>query len=103
MIATRPATELIIAAKEAGKPISLGTSKNQPLKSAGPANGYCEWELAQPEVSKLVDNNYSINVGGKLVSSSGKGKKFFAEKDVFLSNRLNTVIKRTRTSALSTT
>jgi outer membrane protein OmpA-like peptidoglycan-associated protein len=91
-----------IPQKEALRPILLGTSKNQQVKSAGAANGYCEWELAPPEVSRLVDNTYSINVGGKLVASSGKGKKFFAGKDVFLSNRLNTIIKRTRTSALGT-
>jgi outer membrane protein OmpA-like peptidoglycan-associated protein len=82
--------------------LTLVTSKNQNLISTKPLNGVCEWTLNQSSLASLVDNNYTTNIGGKLVSSSAKEKKFFSFKTVYLSNKMNTVIKQTRTNKLGT-
>lgn len=81
---------------------TLVTSKNNLVSTIKPENGICTWNLTNEEVSYLVDDNYSINIGGKFIQSSVKEKKFFANKTVYLCNRLNTVIKKTTTNVLGT-
>jgi outer membrane protein OmpA-like peptidoglycan-associated protein len=81
---------------------TLASSKNITIASCKPTSGHCEWVLNSTETGKLTDNNFTTNIGGKLVSSSSKEKKFFAKKDVYLSNRFNTVIKKTTTNLIGT-
>jgi len=81
---------------------TLVTSKNNLVATTKAENGICTWTLTPEESSYLVDDNYSINIGGKLIVSSARQKKFFANKTVYLSNRLNTVIKKTTTNVLGT-
>ncbi len=62
------------------------------------ANNKAEWILSATDRAKLVDNAYTSNLGGKLVHVS-KGKKvFLANKNVYLCNKRNTVIKKTKTN-----
>lgn len=62
-------------------------------------NNKAEWLLSPSDKVKLVDNAYTSNIGGKLVHVS-KGKKvFMANKNVYLSNKRNTVIKKTKTNS----
>lgn len=62
--------------------VSLIPSKNGSVLNASPKNGTCEWELQPAEIAKLVDNNFTTNIGGKLVSASPK------EKNSLLKRRL---------------
>ncbi|MBL7933022.1 MAG: OmpA family protein [Bacteroidia bacterium] len=63
-------------------------------------NGNSEWTLQQTELMKLNDDYFTSNIGGKLVSSSSKEKKFFAKKDVYLCNKYNTVIQKIQTNLI---
>lgn len=63
-------------------------------------NGTCEWTIEERELSKLRDDYFTSNIGGKLVSSSSKEKKFFAKKDVYLCNKYNTIIQKTQTNLI---
>lgn len=78
--------------------ILYNTPQNHSLKTAC-NNNKAEWLLSSADKVKLVDNAYTSNVGGKLVHVS-KGKKvFLANKNVYLSNKRNTVIKKTKTNS----
>lgn len=59
-----------------------------------------EWTLSNNDRVKLVNNGYTGNIGGKVVHISKTGKSFFANKDIYLSNKRNTVIKKTKTNNL---
>jgi outer membrane protein OmpA-like peptidoglycan-associated protein len=92
-----------IAEHETGtNSLKLYNTKNENISESKPVGDNCEWNLKQEEVTKLIDNNYTSNIGGKLVSSSPKEKKFFANKNVYLSNKMNTVLKKTKTNLLGT-
>ncbi len=93
---------LISEAESGGKPINLLNSNKEIVATQKAAEGSCRWELNDVQFFSLVDNSYSNNVGGKLVASSAKQKKFYADKTVYLSNRLNTVVQQTRSSELGT-
>ena len=67
-----------------------------------PENGGFVWQLEQGDILSLIDNNFTTNIGGKLIASSPKSKKFFANKTVYLTNRLNTILKTTKTNVLGT-
>ncbi|MDI1353570.1 MAG: OmpA family protein [bacterium] len=81
---------------------SLMNSKNRTVSSCRPSNSQCEWTMDDESLKQLIDNNFTTNIGGKLVASSMKEKKFFADKNVYLCNKLNTVIQQTRTNLLGT-
>ena len=82
--------------------LSLMTSKNVSVKSSKPANGSCEWTLSLSEASKLIDNHFTTNIGGKLVAANTKEKKFFAKQEVYLFNEHHTIIKKTTTNLFGT-
>ena len=82
--------------------LNLVTSKNASVMAAKPTNSVCEWEMAPETISKLIDNHFTTNIGGKLVSSSAKEKKFYAKQEVYLFNEYNTVIKKTTTNLFGT-
>lgn len=62
----------------------------------------CRWQLTSSSMDKLLDNNFGTNIGGKLIYSNPREKKFFANKTVYLCNRLNTVVKKTQTNLFGT-
>ncbi len=85
-----------------GNALMLMTSARQKVLASKASNSVCEWSLTQEEFVKLTDNNYATNIGGKLVQASAKEKKFFSNKEVFLSNKHNTIIKKTKTNVMGT-
>jgi len=63
------------------------------------SNNKAEWILTPTDRIKLINNAYTSNIGGKLIHVS-KGKKvFMANKNVYLCNKRNTVIKKTKTNS----
>jgi outer membrane protein OmpA-like peptidoglycan-associated protein len=82
--------------------VTLYNSENKKVISAQGTPMGIETSLKQDEVSALTDNNYSYNIGGKLILSSKTQKKFLANKTVYLSNKRNTVIRKTTTNMLGT-
>lgn len=80
--------------------LGLYNSKKELLVSCKPSGGTCYFDLTNKPLENIVDNAYTTNIGGKLVSTSPKEKKFYANKTVYLSNKLNTVIKTTKTNKL---
>jgi outer membrane protein OmpA-like peptidoglycan-associated protein len=89
-------------AEMAGNALYLLNSKNQQVANSSAAGVKCEWPLGAEQVTSMLDENYTSNIGGKLISSSPKEKKFFANKTVYLANKLNTVLMKTRTNLLGT-
>ena len=85
-----------------GGAVSLASTGNSLIAETKPVANICEWPLIKSQFFNLVDNQYTSNIGGKLVSASSKEKKFYAGKTVYLSNRLNTVVQKTKTSQLGT-
>lgn len=82
--------------------LSLVNSKNAAVLSAKPMNGSCEWALKPEHLEKLVDNHFTTNIGGKLVLTSSKEKKFYAKQEVYLYNEYHTLIKKTTTNLFGT-
>ncbi|MEQ1789501.1 MAG: hypothetical protein ABL857_03560, partial [Rickettsiales bacterium] len=68
----------------------IGFASNNKKYVSTPENGGFVWQLEQGDILNLIDNNFTTNIGGKLIASSPKSKKFFANKTVYLTNRLNT-------------
>lgn len=81
---------------------TLMTARNTLVSTSRTEGRYCTWTLTPEEASYLSDENYNINVGGKLILSSAKKKAFYANKTVYLCNRLNTVVKKTTTNIIGT-
>jgi outer membrane protein OmpA-like peptidoglycan-associated protein len=81
---------------------SLVNTKSKTINSAKPTTGNCIYSLKTEEVLALVDNNYNTNIGGKLILTSAGRKKFMAGKTVYLSNKRNTIVKKTTTNSLGT-
>ena len=81
---------------------TLITSKNKTIASTKSIANFCEWQLSPEDVKNGIDNNYTTNIGGKLVLTSAKQKKFFAKKTIYLSNKRNTIIKKTTSNILGT-
>ena len=77
-------------------------SKNKSVASSKCNNVKCEMNIPAEQAKTLVDNNYTSNIGGKLILASPGSKKFFAGKTVYLSNKRNTIIKKTSTNVLGT-
>jgi outer membrane protein OmpA-like peptidoglycan-associated protein len=63
---------------------------------------HCKWQLTSQNLDKMLDDNFATNIGGKLISSSPREKKFYAEKTVYLSNKMHTVLKKTKTNLFGT-
>lgn len=80
----------------------LLNSKNKSVGVSKCTNGKCDVNIATEQAKTLIDNNYTSSLGGKLIIASPGSKKFFANKTVYLSNKRNTVIKKTTTNVLGT-
>jgi outer membrane protein OmpA-like peptidoglycan-associated protein len=63
-------------------------------------DGMFEWHLTPEIKDRYVSNNFTSNIGGKLVVSSPREKKFLSNKDVYLTNKYNTIVQKTRTNIL---
>ena len=50
-------------------------------------------------IKKLEDDGFTYCIGGKLIQSDASQKQFFANKPVYLSNKRNTIIKKTTTNS----
>jgi outer membrane protein OmpA-like peptidoglycan-associated protein len=73
-------------------------AQNHTAKTSS-SNNKAEWILTPTDRIKLINNAYTSNIGGKLIHVS-KGKKvFMANKNVYLCNKRNTVIKKTKTNS----
>jgi len=81
---------------------TLINSKNKTIGTNKAIANFCEWNLKPDEIKEGIDNTYTSNIGGKLVLTSAKQKKFYANKTIYLSNKRNTVIKKTTTNMLGT-
>jgi len=79
---------------------TLINSKNKTITTNKSIDNYCEWILKPEDLKNCIDNNYTSNIGGKLVLASSQQKKFFANKTIYLSNKRNTIIKKTTTNML---
>ncbi len=82
--------------------VNIINTKEKPVGSVKCINGVCDIVLSVDQAKSLIDNNYSINIGGKLILASQNSKKFLAHKTVYLSNKRNTVIRKTLTNVLGT-
>lgn len=59
-----------------------------------------EWTLSNSDRVKIINNGYTGNIGGKVVHISKGSKSFFANRNIYLSNKRNTIIKKTKTNNL---
>lgn len=82
--------------------LTILNSTGKKVLSGKVMGGNLEWNLKQEEVVGLIDNNFTYNIGGKLILTSAQQKKFLANKTVYLSNKRNTVIKKTTSNILGT-
>jgi len=82
--------------------VTILNSQNKNIATAKGTSTGCEISLKDGDVAGLTDNSYTYNIGGKLILSSKNQKKFFANKTVYLSNKHNTVIRKTNTNILGT-
>jgi len=103
-IAAMDISKIVMEIKDisADNSLCLVTSKNAAVVASKPVEGLCEWKIRTEELIKLVDNHFTSNIGGKLVSSTPKEKKFFAKKEVYLLNEYNTIIRKTTTNLFGT-
>ena len=53
-----------------------------------------------PIISKLINKEFSFNVGGKLISTIGVTKKLASDKTVYLLNSKNVVVQTVKTNLL---
>ncbi len=74
------------------------TPQNHSIKTAY-TNNKAEWILNATDKVKLVDNAYTSNIGGKLIHVNKGKKTFLVNKNVYLCNKRNTVIKKTKTNS----
>jgi outer membrane protein OmpA-like peptidoglycan-associated protein len=51
-------------------------------------------------ISKLIDNDFRYNIGGKLISTNGATKKIVANKVVYLMGSKNNIIQKSKTNIL---
>lgn len=77
-------------------------STAKPVANTKCLTGNCDINLSTEQAKLLIDNNFVSNIGGKLIHNIGNQKKFYANKTVYLSNKRNTVIKKTKTNMLGT-
>lgn len=82
--------------------VTILNAENKKVQSVtGNASG-AEFALKKEDVTALIDNNYTYNIGGKLILSSKNQKKFLSNKTVYLANKRNTIIRKTTTNILGT-
>lgn len=73
------------------------TARNKTIRATG-GNNFIEWTLKPEDLVPFISNKFTTNIGGKLVLTSPNQKKFLDNKTVYLSNKYNTVIQKTKTN-----
>jgi outer membrane protein OmpA-like peptidoglycan-associated protein len=96
------AINLDLPAPVASDTYSILNTKNDVICVGKVKSKGCEWDVNSKNIELFLDNNFTTNIGGKLVSSSPREKKFFSEKTVYLSNKMNTIIQKTKTNLFGT-
>ena len=82
--------------------VTIVDNHNKTICKSTINNKQCRWQINASTIDKMLDNNFATNIGGKLVYSSAREKKFFAEQTVYLCNRYNTIVKKTKTNLFGT-
>ncbi|MCX8081500.1 MAG: OmpA family protein [Bacteroidia bacterium] len=83
------------------KSVYLKNSDSTLSKMATPQNdGSYLWTLSPEEWKKLMCATPEYFIGGKIILTTKKSKDFFSNKNVYLCNQFNTVIKTTKTNQL---
>jgi len=80
--------------------IYLNNSSQKFSSKAEFSAGAAEWKLSDADRIKLINNGYTSSIGGKLIHVAKGKKSFLANKTVYLSNKRNTIIKKTTTNNL---
>ena len=80
--------------------LALVSSYNDTIMKTTSQADSCEWILKPLELKQLVNNQYTSNIGGKLLLAAPQQKKFFANKTIYLCNKYNTVLKKTTSNSL---
>lgn len=83
-----------------GQDIYLNNSVQKYTIKALSQTNKTEWTLSNIEKAKLINNAYTSNIGGKMIHVSKGKKTFLANRTVYLSNKRNTIIKKTKTNEL---
>lgn len=78
----------------------LVNTKAEIISTSSASDGKWKWYTNTKELERLVDNSYTSHLGGKIIVSSPKGKRFFAEKTVYLLNKRHTIIETTKTNII---
>lgn len=83
-----------------GKILRVYNNKSDLLFEGKVRSNTCSWELGTKGIDPLIDNSYQAHVGAKIVISSQKEKRFFADQTVYLLNKRYTVIDKANTNLL---
>ena len=83
-----------------GQEICLNNSAQKHTVKALSQTNKTEWVLSNTDKAKLINNGYTSNIGGKMIHVSKGKKTFLANRTVYLSNKRNTIIKKTKTNEL---
>jgi len=83
-----------------GSRVSIRNDRNEPVNETMVENGKANWMFDRKTSKSLMDTSYTSIVGGKLISSSAKEKKFFANKNVYLTDTANKIISQTKSNTL---
>ncbi len=84
-----------------GKDIYIRNNDSTFLKkTVSDRDGIYVWKLSGEEWKKLLCNQPEYYIGGKLILTTKKSKDFYSERNVYLCNQFNTVIKTTKTNRL---
>jgi len=94
--------KLELTGVQAGQEIAIVNNDNKIISQTKSTKDNCEWLLNDESMLKLLDNNFTTNIGGKLIASSSREKRFFSEQTVYLTNKMNTVLRKTKTNLFGT-
>lgn len=84
-----------------GKDIYIRNNDSTFLKKTIPdQEGIYVWKLTSEDWKKLLCHQPEYYIGGKLVLTTKNNKDFYSEKNVYLCNQFNTVVKTTKTNRL---
>ena len=83
-----------------GSRLKIYNDKNEPVTESKVEDGKCNWLFDRKLAKTLMDTSYTSIVGGKLISASPKEKKFFANKNVFLTDSNNKILSQTKSNTL---
>jgi outer membrane protein OmpA-like peptidoglycan-associated protein len=83
-----------------GSRLSIRNNRNEPINESKIEAGKCNWVFDRKLSKSLMDTTYTSIVGGKLISSSAKEKKFFANKNVYLTDTTNKILSQTKSNTL---